>query len=151
MNKSKKQQQFKADSIALMPKTNLIQNKAHEGREKHNDSYVVVKAGRMQHDKKIKYYVPDPNDHEAKPKIVKTVGSRIKPKIKDVNKPHAYRENDQNLGYVKKKYHGRFTTNVKTPGRGVAIVEQPTHSTKESEYMQIDGITIDGEYSVVKE
>jgi hypothetical protein len=34
-------------------------------------------------------------------------------------------KNDQNLGYVKKRHFGRFTTNPKTKGRGVAIVEMP--------------------------
>jgi hypothetical protein len=149
MNKSKKQQQFKADSIALAPKTNLITNKAHEGRERDHRGYIEVKAGRMQHDKKIRYYVPDPNNPEAKPKVVKIVGSRIKPKIKDVNKPHVYRNNDQNLGYIsKKRYYGRFTTNPKTKGRGLAIIEQPKQAAdQESEYMQIEGITIEAEYT----
>jgi hypothetical protein len=108
------------------------------------DGYVVVNSARM---KRSKWLIAI--DPENSKKTRKVSGFRIKVKIKDIDKPHRYRENDQNLGYIsKKKYYGRFTTNPKTTGRVLAVIQQSAQAAPhDSEYMQIEGIVIETEYT----
>jgi hypothetical protein len=108
------------------------------------DGYIVANSARM---KRSKWRIAI--DPENSKKTRKVSGFRIKVKIKDTDKVHKYRDNDQNLGYIsKKKYYGRFTTNPKTTGRVLAVIEQPKQAApQDSEYMQIDGITIEAEYT----
>jgi hypothetical protein len=107
------------------------------------DGYVVAQTPRK---KRSKWRIVI--DPENSKKTRKVSGFRIKTSIKDptVNR---YRENDQNLGYInKKKYYGRFTTNPKTKGRVLAVIQQPAQvAPHDSEYMQIEGILIEAEYT----
>jgi hypothetical protein len=117
------------------------------------DGYVVAKSTRIKKHTKIVYFKPDPNKPDDKPKRVKVIGSRIKVKIKDLNKVHTFKDNDQNLGYIKPKRYGRFTTNPKTPGRGIVGINLPPHQEynyempKESTTKQIDVPYIEVEYT----
>lgn len=120
---SKKQQQFKRDTVALQATLNhlekvvLVAPEGRERRENQNGS-VSVKSPRM---KRSKWTLPPKEGEKRRQKVN---GFRVKVDIKDLNKTHTYRVNDQNLGYVKQKRYGRFTTNQKTPGRGIAVIVQ---------------------------
>jgi hypothetical protein len=111
--RSNKQKKFAYDTILCqlsidhLPK---VENNAQSGRVRHKEGYVNVVANRLK-----------PTKRTIKKDGKKLRVIRAKTKIKDITKPHKYKENDQNLGYIKKRKFGRFTTNPRTIGRGVAI------------------------------